>query len=97
LAARVGGVPFSPGQAKDMTSYVSSPLWSVVDGPWKLSAFNADGHITYDRQNYLSAQVPFIWQPEPDYQLTEIADNLKGVTPQSTTLTITPENWYFVK
>jgi peptide/nickel transport system substrate-binding protein len=35
------------GQAKDMTSYVSSPLWSIVDGPWKLSAFNADGHVTF--------------------------------------------------
>jgi peptide/nickel transport system substrate-binding protein len=51
----------------------------------------------YDWQNYLSAQLPFIWQPESDYQLTEVADNLRGVTPQSTTLTITPENWYFVK
>jgi hypothetical protein len=36
-------------------------------------------------------------QPLSDYQLTEIADNLKGVTPQSTTLSITPEDWYFVK
>jgi peptide/nickel transport system substrate-binding protein len=35
------------GQAKDMTSYASSPLWSTVDGPWKLSAFNADGHVTF--------------------------------------------------
>ena len=34
-------------QAKALTSYVCSPLWSVVDGPWKLSAFNADGHITF--------------------------------------------------
>ena len=34
-------------QAKDLSSYVSSPLWSVVDGPWKLSAFSADGHITF--------------------------------------------------
>ena len=22
-------------------------MWSVVDGPWKLSSFNADGHITF--------------------------------------------------
>ena len=35
------------GQAKDLTSYASSPLWSIVNGPWKLSAFNADGHITF--------------------------------------------------
>jgi peptide/nickel transport system substrate-binding protein len=34
-------------QSRNLSSYVSSPLWSVVDGPWKLSAFNADGHITY--------------------------------------------------
>ena len=26
---------------------MGSPLWSIVDGPWKLSAFNADGHVTF--------------------------------------------------
>ena len=35
------------GLAKDMTGYVSSPVWSIVDGPWRLSAFNADGHVTF--------------------------------------------------
>jgi peptide/nickel transport system substrate-binding protein len=34
-------------QAKDLTGYVSSPIWSIVDGPWRLSAFNADGHVTF--------------------------------------------------
>ena len=34
-------------QSKDMAGYVGSPLWSIVDGPWKLSAFNADGHVTF--------------------------------------------------
>ena len=33
-------------QSKDLGSYATSPLWQVVDGPWKLSAFNADGHLT---------------------------------------------------
>ena len=32
-------------QAKDLDTYATSPLWAVVDGPWKLSAFNADGHV----------------------------------------------------
>ncbi|WP_156096701.1 ABC transporter substrate-binding protein [Amycolatopsis jejuensis] len=32
-------------QAKDLKSYASSELWSVVDGPWKLSSFDADGHV----------------------------------------------------
>ena len=37
------------------------------------------------------------WQPNASYQLTEVANNPKGVMPQSPTLNITPENWYFVK
>jgi peptide/nickel transport system substrate-binding protein len=51
----------------------------------------------YDWQDYLSAQLPVIWQPNADYQLTEVANNLQGVSPQSPTLSINPENWYFVK
>jgi peptide/nickel transport system substrate-binding protein len=34
-------------QAKNLNTYASSPIWGIVDGPWKLSAFNADGHITF--------------------------------------------------
>jgi peptide/nickel transport system substrate-binding protein len=33
-------------QSRDMSGYVNSPLWSIVDGPWKLSAFSADGYLT---------------------------------------------------
>jgi peptide/nickel transport system substrate-binding protein len=51
----------------------------------------------YNWQDFLSPQLPVIWQPNADYQLTEIASNLQGVTPQSTTLSINPENWYFTK
>jgi peptide/nickel transport system substrate-binding protein len=51
----------------------------------------------YSWENYLSKQLPVIWQPNAAYQLTEVADNLKGVVPQSTTLSINPEDWYFVK
>ena len=31
------------------------------------------------------------------YQLSEIVNTLRGVIPQSTTLNINPEDWYFVK
>jgi peptide/nickel transport system substrate-binding protein len=41
------------GQAKNMPSYATSPLWSVVDGPWKLSSFNSDGNAS--------------WVPNPKY------------------------------
>jgi peptide/nickel transport system substrate-binding protein len=47
-------------------------------------------------QDFLSAQVPVIWQPNGVYELTEVASNLRGVVPQSSTLAINPENWFFV-
>ena len=34
-------------QSKNLSGWASSPLWSIVDGPWKLSAFNADGNSTF--------------------------------------------------
>jgi peptide/nickel transport system substrate-binding protein len=58
---------------------------------------SSDLQNMYSWQDYLSPQLPVIWQPNADYQLTEIVNNLKGVTPQSTTLSINPENWYFTK
>ncbi|MGH3097856.1 MAG: ABC transporter substrate-binding protein [Streptosporangiales bacterium] len=37
---------FLTKQAKDQNSYVKSKLWSVVDGPWKLSSYSSDGHYS---------------------------------------------------
>ena len=34
-------------QSKDLSGWTGSPLWSVVDGPWKLTAFNSDGNATF--------------------------------------------------
>jgi len=57
------------------------------DSPAAMRAYTEYGSIT----------LPAIWQPNYDYQLTEIANNLKGVTPQNPYLNITPEDWYYVK
>ncbi len=51
----------------------------------------------YRWQDYLAKALPVIWQPNADYQLTEVANDLKGVLPQSPTLSLNPENWYFVR
>ncbi len=37
---------FLSAQAKIASTYATSPLWSVVDGPWKLSSFNTNGNVT---------------------------------------------------
>ena len=51
----------------------------------------------YSWQDYLASQLPVMWQPNAAYQLTEVANNLMGVLPQSPTLALNPEDWYFVK
>jgi peptide/nickel transport system substrate-binding protein len=51
----------------------------------------------YQWQNYLAPLLPQMWQPLADYQLTEVANNLRGAAPQLPTIDILPENWYFVK
>lgn len=38
---------FLNDQAKNVTSYASSPIWSVVDGPWQLKSFTSTGQITF--------------------------------------------------
>ncbi len=38
---------FLNGQSKQLTTYVSSPIWSVVDGPWKLTGLTSTGLATF--------------------------------------------------
>jgi peptide/nickel transport system substrate-binding protein len=60
-----------------------------------LTSDNLQAMYTY--QNFLAQQLPVMFQPNGVYTLTEVANNLKGVTPQNPTLAFNPENWYFVK
>ena len=38
---------FLNAQAKDLSGYATSPIWSIVDGPWKLSQLSQDGQATF--------------------------------------------------
>jgi peptide/nickel transport system substrate-binding protein len=38
---------FLNGQAKDLSGYAASPIWSVVDGPWRLTSLTSDGGATF--------------------------------------------------
>jgi peptide/nickel transport system substrate-binding protein len=51
----------------------------------------------YSWQNYLATQFPVEWQVNAPYLISEVTNNLKGFLPQSSTLTLNPENWYYVK
>jgi len=67
------------------------------DSMIKQTLTNSDLTLFYNWQNYLQPQVPVEYQPNAAYTLSEVANNLHGVLPQSPTLSITPEYWYFVK
>lgn len=38
---------FLSAQAKDVSSYATNPVWSVVDGPWRLKSFSATGNDVF--------------------------------------------------
>ncbi|MHB1615250.1 MAG: ABC transporter substrate-binding protein [Actinomycetes bacterium] len=38
---------FLDAQAGSLSTYATNPIWQVVDGPWKLSAFTTDGRATF--------------------------------------------------
>lgn len=46
-------------QSNDLATYDTNPLWQIVDGPWRLKEFNADGHVTLvPNEKYSGAQKP---------------------------------------
>jgi peptide/nickel transport system substrate-binding protein len=51
----------------------------------------------YTYQDYLSKQLPVLWMPQLDQQISAVNDKLKGVYPQDPLGNIYPENWYYVK
>ena len=62
---------FLSAQAKDTSTYASSSLWSVVDGPWKLQSFTAAGNDTLvPNASYSGPQKPTLsavnWVPYTD-------------------------------
>jgi peptide/nickel transport system substrate-binding protein len=59
--------------------------------------YSSNLQYMYNWQDYLSPQLPVQYQPLGAFTLTEVVNNLKGALPQSPTLSINPEDWYFVK
>jgi len=88
-----GETLFLSGSGANSGGYTNSQNDSLINDTLTSNSVNS----LYTWQNYLAQQLPVIWQPNGVYQLSEIVNNLRGVIPQSTTLGINPENWYFVK
>ncbi len=82
---------FQTGSGSNSSNY-SDPqadklIGATVRGTANLSAY----------ENYLAQQVPVLWMPQPDYQISEISTKLGGTQPQSPIESLTPENWYLTQ
>jgi peptide/nickel transport system substrate-binding protein len=91
--APTGETLFKSGAIANSGGYSNSTNDAYIDKT--LTSDNLS--YMYQWQNYLSTQLPVMFQPNGVYTLTEVVDNLHGVLPQSPTLSFNPENWYFVK
>jgi len=78
---------FTTGAATNDGGYANF----VDDANISQTVSTATGLGTYS--DYLAQQLPVIFEPMPAASLTEIRDNLRGVTPQNVLGAITPERW----
>jgi len=91
-----GETLFAAGAASNDGSYDSSTANTLISAT--LTASGAAAQTALDNyQNYMAKHLPVIYQPYTDVQISEIAKNLHGATPQSPYEYITPEDWYFTK
>jgi peptide/nickel transport system substrate-binding protein len=51
----------------------------------------------YAYENYIAKQLPMLWMPQLDEQISAVNSKLQGTYPQDPDGNIYPENWYFTK
>jgi peptide/nickel transport system substrate-binding protein len=87
-----GGLLFGSNAPGNFESY-SDPKADALIGNLGSGGIPA----LYAYQNYLATQLPGLWMPEMDSQISAVTSKLKGVLPQDPVGNIYPEDWYFVK
>jgi len=86
-----GELLFATGAAANSSNYDNAKANSLITATTNTNT-NLNAY-----QNYIATQVPVIWEPNADYQLTEFAKNLRGIAPQNPFSNLFPEYWYYVK
>ena len=88
---------FKGGSFDDDGGYNSSVdnanIEATITAPTSAAEFTA----LYKYQNYLAKQVPVVWMPNGDIQLTMYKSNLKGLVPQDVFDIIYPQDYSFSK
>jgi peptide/nickel transport system substrate-binding protein len=87
-----GSVLFATGGVDNGGSY-SDPTADALIGKLQSGGYPA----LYKYEDYIAQQLPMLWLPQFDGQISAVSDKLHGVLPQDPDGNIYPENWYFVK
>jgi peptide/nickel transport system substrate-binding protein len=87
-----GAILFSSNGPSNLGGYSSSQADSDISqlGSGGIGAF-------YKYEDYLSGQLPGLWMPQTDTQISAVNNKLIGPYPQDPLENIYPEDWYFVK
>jgi peptide/nickel transport system substrate-binding protein len=96
---------FDPGYNEPDGSVLFSPTGSGNLGGYSNPQANADMNLLgsgtlsdfYKYENYVSKQLPGLWMPQTDTQISAVNSKLQGVYPQDPLDNVYPEDWYFVK
>jgi peptide/nickel transport system substrate-binding protein len=86
-----GETLFATGAGSNAGNYSSAKADSLIAQTTNTNT-NLDSY-----QNYIAKQLPMIWEPNADYELSEVANTLRGVAPQNPFANLFPEYWYYVK
>lgn len=87
-----GGAIFDSSGADNSGAYKSSRADTLI------SRLHTGGlPALYAYENYLSKNLPVLWMPQLDNQISAISNNLRGTVPQDPLGNIYPENWYLTR
>jgi peptide/nickel transport system substrate-binding protein len=87
-----GSILFLTNGPSNLGGYSNPTADSLID---KLGSGGNSALFAY--QNYLAKQLPGLWMPQTDTQISAVNSKLQGVYPQDPLSNIYPEDWYFVK
>jgi peptide/nickel transport system substrate-binding protein len=73
-------------------------LYSSATANALISKLGSGGYpALYAYEDYIAKQLPMLWMPQLDEQISAVNSKLRGAYPQDPDGNIYPENWYFSK
>jgi peptide/nickel transport system substrate-binding protein len=73
-------------------------LYSSAEANALISKLGSGGYpALYAYEDYIAKELPMLWMPQLDEQISAVNSKLQGTYPQDPDGNIYPENWYFAK